>query len=296
MDSQHRPSTMMLAESPNWDNLGISSGPTLPSRELSDAPISHTKLSPEPLRLMNKGRPAVPQINEDPWRTHEAIMQIFLSREVILARRRENNAELVNVEKLQQTRTTIKPMLDFMSRITHPSFPSLKECFLHENHVFLVWEPLELSVSQLLALKCPVTESELAAIIWPVLEGIQYLRGCGRALAALNADTILLSESGEVKIAGVEYSCELSKAEMNAATLKLFALAEIVEKIIGKTLPSYPWSGEAKSLSRDLKNLSLEELLQNKHWKKLVTPGGLKMLVEVANKTAYHRVEILDRS
>ena len=49
---------------------------------------------------------------------------------------------------------------------------------------------------------------------------------------------------------------------MNAATLKLFALAEIVEKIIGKTLPSYPWSGEAKSLSRDLKNLSLEELLQ----------------------------------
>lgn len=49
---------------------------------------------------------------------------------------------------------------------------------------------------------------------------------------------------------------------MNAATLKLFALAEIVDKIIGKTLPSYPWSGEAKSLSRDLKNLSLEELLR----------------------------------
>jgi hypothetical protein len=49
---------------------------------------------------------------------------------------------------------------------------------------------------------------------------------------------------------------------MNAATLKLFALAEIVEKIIGKTLPSYPWSGEARSLSRDLRNLSLEELLR----------------------------------
>lgn len=112
------------------------------------------------------------QINEDPWRTHEAIMQIFLSREVILARRRENNAELVNVEKLQRTSTTIKPMLDFMSRISHPSFPSLKECFLHENHAFLVWEPLELSVSQILALKCPVTESELAAIVWPVRAGL----------------------------------------------------------------------------------------------------------------------------
>jgi hypothetical protein len=64
------------------------------------------------------------------------------------------------------------------------------------------------------------------------------------------------------RTAGVEHSCELRKDEMNAATLKLFALAEIVEKVIGKTLPSYPWSGEAKSLSRDLKNLSLEELLQ----------------------------------
>jgi hypothetical protein len=62
--------------------------------------------------------------------------------------------------------------------------------------------------------------------------------------------------------AGIERSCELSKAEMNAATLKLFALAEIVEKIIRKTLPSYPWSGEARSLSRDLRNLSLEELLR----------------------------------
>jgi hypothetical protein len=49
---------------------------------------------------------------------------------------------------------------------------------------------------------------------------------------------------------------------MNAATLKLFALAGIVDKIIGKTLPSYPWSGEARSLSRDLKTLSLEELLR----------------------------------
>ena len=172
MDSQHRPSTMMLAKLPDWDKLETSSGLTLPSREPSDAPISHsTKLSPEPLKWMNKGRPVVPQINENPWRTHEAIMQIFLSREVILARRRENNAELVNVEKLQQTSTTIKPMLDFMSRISHPSFPRLKECFLHENHAFLVWEPLELSVSQILALKCPVTESELAAIVWPVGAG-----------------------------------------------------------------------------------------------------------------------------
>jgi hypothetical protein len=59
-------------------------------------------------------------------------------------------------------------MLHFMSQISHPSFPSLKKCFLHDDHIFLVWEPLELSVSQLLAVKSPITESELAAIVRPV--------------------------------------------------------------------------------------------------------------------------------
>jgi hypothetical protein len=43
-----------------------------------------------------------------------------------------------------------------------------------------------------------------------VLEGIQYLRGYGRALAALSADTILLSESGEVKIGRSEEIMQVS--------------------------------------------------------------------------------------
>lgn len=99
-------------------------------------------------------------------------MQIFLGRDVILARRRDNNAEVVNVEKLQRTSIAVKPILDFMGRISHPSFPNLQACYLHENHAFFVWEPLELSVNQLLALKCPIIESELAAIVWPVGGGL----------------------------------------------------------------------------------------------------------------------------
>ncbi|KAJ5461004.1 uncharacterized protein N7458_002556, partial [Penicillium daleae] len=254
---------MLLESPPDFGQVGKSSLAISPSVEPPDDPtFDSAKLSPEPLRLVSKKRSAVRKINEDPWRTYEPGMQIYLGREVILAQHRENNMELVDVQKLQQTPSPVEPMLQFMGQISHSSFPSLKECFVHDGCIFLVWEPLELSVSQLLAVKSPIAESELAAIVRPVLEGIQYLRSCGRALATLSADTILLTESGEVKIAGVERSCELSKAEMNAATLKLFALAGIVDKIIGKTLPSYPWSGEAKSLSRDLKTLSLEELLQ----------------------------------
>jgi hypothetical protein len=95
-------------------------------------------------------------------------MQIFLGRDVILARRRDNNAEVVNVEKHPRTSIAVKPILDFMGQISHPSFPNLQACYLYEDHAFFVWEPLELSVSQLLALKCPLIKSELAVIVWPV--------------------------------------------------------------------------------------------------------------------------------
>ena len=62
--------------------------------------------------------------------------------------------------------------------------------------------------------------------------------------------------------AGVELSCQIDAAEMDAATLKLFALAEVVERLIMKNPPQYPWSAEVKSLPEDLKRCnSPEELL-----------------------------------
>ncbi|CDM38539.1 unnamed protein product [Penicillium roqueforti FM164] len=39
--------------------------------------------------------------------------------------------------------------------------------------------------------------------VYDVLEGIQYLRGLGRALATLGPETILLIRAGEVRITDV---------------------------------------------------------------------------------------------
>ncbi|KAJ5801046.1 uncharacterized protein N7518_003114, partial [Penicillium psychrosexuale] len=69
-----------------------------------------------------------------------------------------------------------------------------------------------------------------------VLEGIQYLRGRGRALAALSTDTILLTESGGVRIG---YSYQIDTAEIDAVTLKLFALAKVIKRLIIKNPPHY---------------------------------------------------------
>jgi hypothetical protein len=55
-----------------------------------------------------------------------------------------------------------------MSQLSHSSFRTLLGTYHHANDAFLVWEPVALSVSQILASRCLVTESEIAAIVQPV--------------------------------------------------------------------------------------------------------------------------------
>lgn len=109
----------------------------------------------------------------------------------------------------------------------------------------------------------------------------------------------------------MELSYQISTAKIDAATLKLFTLAEVVKRLIIKNPQQYPWSAKAKSLPEDLKTCSLPgELLrmsldhpsqlqntltnQSNFFQK-IEQGELKMLVNAANKTAYHNLESFKR-
>jgi hypothetical protein len=48
---------------------------------------------------------------------------------------------------------------------------------------------------------------------------------------------------------------------MDAATMKLFALAEVVERLIMKNPSQYPWSVEVKGLPDELKRCNSPEKL-----------------------------------
>ncbi|KAJ6018470.1 hypothetical protein N7499_003307 [Penicillium canescens] len=74
--------------------------------------------------------------------------------------------------------------------------------------------------------------------------------------------------------------------------MELFAVAEVVERLIMKNPSQYPWSAEVKSLPDELKRCnSPEMLLRSKPSEQLGDEGELKMLVNAANKTAYHNLE-----
>jgi hypothetical protein len=61
---------------------------------------------------------------------------------------------------------------------------------------------------------------------------------------------------------GVEDSCEIHASEMDAATLKLYALADIVIRLMGKCPLEHEWPVEIDDLPSQLRSRSLGELLQ----------------------------------
>ena len=61
---------------------------------------------------------------------------------------------------------------------------------------------------------------------------------------------------------GVEDSCEINASEMDAATLKLYALADIVIRLMGKSPLKHEWPVEIDDLPGQLRSRSLKELLQ----------------------------------
>ncbi|CAG8306999.1 unnamed protein product [Penicillium salamii] len=240
--------------------------------------------------LPDRPKRKIPQLYQNPWDTFEPVAASSQDRSLIFARHKKMKGELVHIQELRQPFSPAAGFPELMEQISHPSFLRLIESYHQDASYTLVWEPMEVSVSQILASSCSITNDELLGIVKPVLEGIQYLRGLGRALATLGPETILLTQSGEVKITGVENSCQIHESEMNPATMKLCALADVVTKLMLRN-PTYEWEPEIKDLPCQLESIPVDELLQNTIFTRATCEGELKLLVSVANKTAYHGIK-----
>ncbi|KAF2999550.1 hypothetical protein E8E15_000011, partial [Penicillium rubens] len=151
---KHRPPTVWLKEAPNRNQPPLLS----PSPFSEPAPVTSAARPASAQPLTNESPAlAIRHVAEDPWQTYEAIIEIFQTERVFLARHRRNKAELVHVQRLEQS-PSVAALRETMSQLSHPSFRTLLETYHHANHAFLVWEPVALSVSQVLASKCLVTE------------------------------------------------------------------------------------------------------------------------------------------
>lgn len=139
-------------------------------------------------------------------------------------RRRWNKMELVNIQELSMEPPQLESLVQTVNQYSGRNFLRLLDIYRQGNRCFLVWEPVELSLNEVLASRCAITETGLAEIVWPVnppylpsvivtfpvnvnnadylqvLKGIRYLRDHGRALASLDPTKVLLPETGGVRI------------------------------------------------------------------------------------------------
>jgi hypothetical protein len=217
-----RPPTYFFPATIKWaTTTGANAPRNNPPQQLNGEDDPRTVSVPQRSRRPDSGdrrapSSTIPVLNEDPWADYEKGIEIFPKRRTFLARHRQNKAELVHVQQLEAGATP-EPDLNSISRLSHPSFLRLLRCYHHEGSTFLFWEPVELSLAQVIGSKYSIREAELVSIVWPVspkfdqisvpqltplqiIQGIRYLRDSNRALASLTYETIFLTDSGSVRI------------------------------------------------------------------------------------------------
>ncbi|XP_041347445.1 serine/threonine-protein kinase TAO1-like isoform X2 [Gigantopelta aegis] len=90
----------------------------------------------------------------------------------------------------------------FLQQLRHKNTILYKGCFLKEHTAWLVMEYCLGSASDIIeVLKCPLMETEIAAICHDALQGLVYLHSLNRIHRDVKAGNILLTENGTVKLA-----------------------------------------------------------------------------------------------
>ncbi|KAF9890694.1 hypothetical protein FE257_005560 [Aspergillus nanangensis] len=249
----------------------------------SGTPLAARSKNSELESLSSQPSPTLREIPiENPLRTYEPSATVFYTKPMILARSQFCGTEIVHIEDVGADRSTIDSYIQKIDQNIHRSFRRL------------VNESIEFSVREVLASTCIITESELAQIISPVLEGIAFLRDRGRVLQRLEPEDILFAEDGTVRIAGIKNSREYDTSKTDATVLQLNAFMSIVTNLMKKNGPAFPWSKEAKKFpTKQIDNPfmnPLNILLNHQFLRSSAGQEGLHMLISVVNKSAYQSV------
>ncbi|GAA92333.1 hypothetical protein AKAW_10447 [Aspergillus luchuensis IFO 4308] len=269
---------------------------------LNCPPPQHLTPNPAPREILARS----------PWEIYEPRACIYYGRIMVLARHRKNKATLVHIQMQAVERSAIEMCVQMIDRLAHRSIPRLLDVFQYAERYLLMWEPFECTLHEALALSCRITESEVAQILWPVgavpillgtrsfIHGsqvfrcLQFLRGQSRELASLTPRDILFTEEGEVKIAGIENSRQVDPSRADAMTSTFNALRSIFEKIMQKNGSNFTWSQEIRSfqsaLAKSTSARCLDKLVQHTFFEQVTGEGGLKVLVDLANKTIFHEI------
>ncbi|KAI2862984.1 hypothetical protein CBS13152_11292 [Aspergillus niger] len=246
---KNRPRTLLLGKDASTRPALASAGAGGASRRSAELDIRGTS---KPTPPTNDSRKALPTLNcceQDPWDVYVPRARIRRGQRITLGQHRQHKREIVNIQCLSVDRSQIKGLLETISQLSDPIFPRLLESYYDMNQLYLVWEPIDITVDNILTAPWPVNETELACVLCSTLDGIRFLRDQGRALATLGPDTVWLRKRGQ------GYSIQMSG--MNADTLKSTARATVMRSLMATGAGHGRWSSEAQTFL---------EICPSSHW------------------------------
>jgi Txe/YoeB family toxin of Txe-Axe toxin-antitoxin module len=162
-----RPRTIIPDEEEYLCNYGDCS----PVREIPPMGLQDTPLLDPCVSEGSKGdqhNTLITENNTNPWEIFEPIAKISQNRSIFLSRNRRLKHRLVHIEQLDEEASSLVSTPNLLGKIHHRSFLNLHESYHNANSVFFVWEPVEVSISQIMASKCMITAGEIIAIVRPV--------------------------------------------------------------------------------------------------------------------------------
>lgn len=107
-------------------------------------------------------------VDQDPWTVYEARADVCYCRNVTLARHRKHKLEIVHIQHLPMELSSAQALVRTIDQFSHQSFPRLLGFYHHFGSCFLVWEPVELSINEVLASRWRIEKVDLAQIVWLV--------------------------------------------------------------------------------------------------------------------------------
>ncbi|KAF3031187.1 hypothetical protein E8E12_001076 [Didymella heteroderae] len=239
-----------------------------------------------------------------PWSTYQKMYGIRLGAHynVVVAQQKQPSHQLVSIRQFPGHLESNQ--LRMLRQIRNTHFVAVHDVYRFKKMTHVVFEYMPVSLHEIARSRKRVEAVHLSAILGPlVIRGLVYLSEQGLQHGSLTSSNILVSEKGEVKIAGFESCRPIRSTDM--MNMDITAIKHITEELMQgyasdgaavNVAEPKPWlPSEALSFLADTTSaLSVTELAKHPLLELPWKTDQLKIIVNISRLSAYMRWELCD--